>query len=590
MNNVLTLYWADDINQTLSFSSSSSTASVIIGDYCGNNTFVALSVLPLLSSNLFPLPDSLSQSFSLPRFQIIGLYFSSFESYHSFLQKFDTHIQFFDLSSIFVISVHHLPTNPQLCPQKSSHSSLTVFKPHGSLNFSKQHHQIVYFSSKSNPGSFYRLKSEQSHTCPTFQKTLNLINATSSITRFLRPLFQAFQKNTINDINWAQPSELLWENLFQLKEYQSFRSFTVKHNKPPPHQPFFLSFLISLSTFLFFLFLFEMKIFGFFHFSNALHSRFLQIRSLFLKTSSRGGLKFSFFLDTIVGFLIAFLIFYKSPELLLSTLRSFLQILYGIVIQGVMWLTQWPAGFKLNDSLSYILANSITYILSEWNAFLSATNLFSFSSSNSILCFICFCSSFCGFSCFLACLSDLLYLICLNIEFMYKCLHLFVQLWSSIISYYFLVLRGKKQNVERSRLDNHSYETEQLVVGTILFTILLFLFPTLFAFYFFIFFVRSLLKILSCLFFVCEMFVFLFPFWDFLLRLFNSSHLSNGVVFNRIYASNCIKIPPQLIDSDYIGDTFRLQSNPRPLSSFFKTFFFELISLESTKTVFNFFT
>jgi hypothetical protein len=47
----------------------------------------------------------------------------------------------------------------------------------------------------------------------------------------------------------------------------------------------------------------------------------------------------------------------------------------------------------------------------------------------------------------------------------------------------FLPPLGKRFNVLRNRIDNWDYETDQLLFGTILFTLLAFLFPTVLAYY-----------------------------------------------------------------------------------------------------------
>lgn len=51
------------------------------------------------------------------------------------------------------------------------------------------------------------------------------------------------------------------------------------------------------------------------------------------------------------------------------------------------------------------------------------------------------------------------------------------------ISALWRLFRGKKWNELRSRVDSYSYDNEQLFIGTILFTILLFLLPTVFMYY-----------------------------------------------------------------------------------------------------------
>jgi N-acetylglucosaminyl transferase component (Gpi1) len=47
------------------------------------------------------------------------------------------------------------------------------------------------------------------------------------------------------------------------------------------------------------------------------------------------------------------------------------------------------------------------------------------------------------------------------------------------------LFRGKKQNVLRLRVDTHAYDYQQLLLGTLLFTVLVYLFPTVAVYYMF---------------------------------------------------------------------------------------------------------
>lgn len=53
----------------------------------------------------------------------------------------------------------------------------------------------------------------------------------------------------------------------------------------------------------------------------------------------------------------------------------------------------------------------------------------------------------------------------------------------TIIFSLFQLFRGKKRNVLRNRIDSCDYDLDQLLLGTILFTLLFFLLPTVMVFY-----------------------------------------------------------------------------------------------------------
>ena len=80
--------------------------------------------------------------------------------------------------------------------------------------------------------------------------------------------------------------------------------------------------------------------------------------------------------------------------------------------------------------------------------------------------------------------SDLLSLCTLHIFSFYIAS---ARIWGwqlSIITSLFHLFRGKKRNVLRNRIDSCDYELDQLLLGTILFTLLFFLLPTVGVFYF----------------------------------------------------------------------------------------------------------
>lgn len=56
--------------------------------------------------------------------------------------------------------------------------------------------------------------------------------------------------------------------------------------------------------------------------------------------------------------------------------------------------------------------------------------------------------------------------------------------WQLTILYsLFNLFRGKKRNMLRQRIDSCDYDLDRLLLGTILFTLLIFLFPTILVYY-----------------------------------------------------------------------------------------------------------
>lgn len=92
-------------------------------------------------------------------------------------------------------------------------------------------------------------------------------------------------------------------------------------------------------------------------------------------------------------------------------------------------------------------------------------------------------SSFAGASMPISLFSDLLSLLTLHIYSFYIASARIFDWQLTIIMSLFHLFRGKKHNVLRNRIDSCDYDLDQLLLGTILFTLLFFLLPTVIVFY-----------------------------------------------------------------------------------------------------------
>ena len=92
-------------------------------------------------------------------------------------------------------------------------------------------------------------------------------------------------------------------------------------------------------------------------------------------------------------------------------------------------------------------------------------------------------SSIAGTTLPIAIFSDLLSVGTLHVLCFYTAFsRIFSWLLTTIVSLFHL-FRGKKHNVLRNRIDSCDYDLDQLLLGTILFTLLFFLLPTVTVFY-----------------------------------------------------------------------------------------------------------
>lgn len=144
----------------------------------------------------------------------------------------------------------------------------------------------------------------------------------------------------------------------------------------------------------------------------------------------------------------------------------------------LLWLMVSPAGLKLNNELAVFLGNLFIWVIDYWKDLLAELRphfpliIYAFGFAG-----------FAGASMPLSLASDLLSLCTLHVYCFYMASARMYRWQLTIILSLFHLFRGKKRNVLRNRIDSCDYELDQLLLGTILFTLLSFLLPTVVVFY-----------------------------------------------------------------------------------------------------------
>lgn len=125
----------------------------------------------------------------------------------------------------------------------------------------------------------------------------------------------------------------------------------------------------------------------------------------------------------------------------------------------------------------------------------------------------------------IALFSDLLSILTLHIYSFYMASARIFNWQYTILLSLFQLFRGKKHNVLRKRIDSCDYDLDQLLLGTILFTVLFFLLPTVVVFY--IAFAGSRMAIISLKAVLESILAFLnhFPIFALMLRIKDSQRL-----------------------------------------------------------------
>lgn len=235
----------------------------------------------------------------------------------------------------------------------------------------------------------------------------------------------------------------------------------------------------------------------------------------------------SYFVDVALGLL---LISWLYRENRIGKLANALVPAADLVAKELEQLLQWlmgaPAGLKMNRALDQVLGRFFLYHIHLWISYIHLMSPF----IEMILWYVGL-SACLGLTFALSLLSDMVALLTFHIYCFYVygarlyCMKVYglSSLWR--------LFRGKKWNVLRQRVDSCSYDLDQLFIGTLLFTILLFLLPTT-ALYYLVF---TLLRLVVVLFqgvlHLSVDFINSFPLFAMGLKVARPYRLAAGVKF-----------------------------------------------------------
>ncbi|KAH6903814.1 phosphatidylinositol N-acetylglucosaminyltransferase subunit GPI1 [Coprinopsis sp. MPI-PUGE-AT-0042] len=185
--------------------------------------------------------------------------------------------------------------------------------------------------------------------------------------------------------------------------------------------------------------------------------------------------------DYILGFCFGTLLCDNAERLsMLLSARIELHCLRQVE-DSLVWLDSWPAGLKLNTELSTFYSKAFISIVQLWGDLLIHYLL----PYSPIVLLICgYASMFGGLTIAVATIIDIVtFLVTPHVTVCYALSRLVYSVVKNALGGLWAVFRGKRHNVLRNRMDTWDFDVDQLVFGTMLFTLLAFLFPTIFAYY-----------------------------------------------------------------------------------------------------------
>ncbi|OII75351.1 N-acetylglucosaminyl-phosphatidylinositol transferase [Cryptosporidium ubiquitum] len=233
--------------------------------------------------------------------------------------------------------------------------------------------------------------------------------------------------------------------------------------------------------------------------------------------------------DYLLGILFAFGIDTFSRELVILMEKSFFYIYHDAIHTQVKWLMSFPAGFKLNQNLTTVMGNLTLAALKFWCDLTSQH----FSDLNHNMIFLIkFVSITCGMSVSVALIWDILNIYSFLLFFIYTIMAKLYNLNLKAIKTFFYIFRGLKSNIF-SNIDHNSHYSEQLLIGTILFTIFVLILPTITAFYINFLFIWSCVYIALVLLFFTISTINTFPFYLITTHAVAPNTFSSGIFINK---------------------------------------------------------
>jgi phosphatidylinositol glycan class Q protein len=183
--------------------------------------------------------------------------------------------------------------------------------------------------------------------------------------------------------------------------------------------------------------------------------------------------------DIIIGLAFKTIILANHEYLAIQIQFIFESICVRWVAMMLKWIMSWPAGLKLNRELGEFLTNLFEWMIYAFRQVISSW----FENFPSIVYYSGYAGTI-GATMVFAAYRDLVSLLTIHLKMM----HLVssrIHNWSLAILYStFNLFRGKKWNPLRNRVDKAEYDLDQLLLGTVMFTLLVFLLPTIAVLYF----------------------------------------------------------------------------------------------------------
>ncbi|VDB86958.1 unnamed protein product [Peniophora sp. CBMAI 1063] len=177
--------------------------------------------------------------------------------------------------------------------------------------------------------------------------------------------------------------------------------------------------------------------------------------------------------DLVMGVILGRFAIYQSDMLGAVLGSAYMKNGVDFVRSALLWLDSWPAGLKLNTELSRFLCKGLLTIADTWSDCLGCLLPYL-----PLIIRVAGYAAYGGLTLALSLALDLLRIFTLPATICHLILTSVLAFETRTLGSLWNLFRGKRYNALRGHVDTYSYEVDQLLLGTLLFTLLTFSFPT----------------------------------------------------------------------------------------------------------------
>ncbi|WRT65803.1 uncharacterized protein IL334_002752 [Kwoniella shivajii] len=267
------------------------------------------------------------------------------------------------------------------------------------------------------------------------------------------------------------------------------------------------------------------------------------------------------FNDLILGYTARQLILLYAPYARNDVVPIITRHSIDLPILALKWLNDWPVGLKLNTPLSQFFCTGLGWMIEKWGDLLIPFLRSFLPTFIQIFALV----SLGGFTLTLSLLDDTLSILTSHFYLCHVLMKYIFNWQLQSLSGLWNLFRGKRWNVLRKRTDSYDYDVDQLFLGTLLFTVSAFLFPTVLTY--FALFAMSRIVILGLHKMISTGTTALnaFPLFELMLRLKEPSRLPSGVCF-KIRRLQDVRTEGGLEGNVRIAYAMEIKNSPKSLA------------------------